>query len=404
MEPNTLPAWLLLASASLLLTVPAAGAEDYPFGSYVDTGDTDHVPAAEAVEDVRLCMIDEDGSDHWTEGEPLVLSFDGACDRVSYEDRCLVCLDDKGPGAEIEMADPEHDRFLTAVDDHNLTYVDMANENGVDPDNPTYIDLRNPQAERVDPGDLRLTSWKDHEALTTVEPGDADAGVPVSHVTGDPWDFNATDALLEQGDGFYLNTDGGTPGADFDHVPGDAIRLDDAVTDPARALIEDAMAEMGTETGEPNITAGQLAIEPTEASPGELVRIHVTAANHGQAAGAGTIDTALDGEVFDVRGTPTLEPGQQAKLVIPLPAPDAEGEVTVSVGSLEETLAIEPAETEAGQADAEPETDEVEAQNASTEEPVEEPPEQASVPALPLAGLLAAIGFAHVIAPSREAR
>lgn len=393
MRHRTSARWIALGStiAAILLAAPLAGA-DYGFGSYVDSGQVDHAPTAEGVGDTSLCIIDQNGSDRWDEGEPLVIRFNNTCDRVEYEDRCLICLDDKDPGSEIEMDDPEYDRFLTDVDDHNLTYVDMAAEGELDPDNPTYIDIRNTQAERVDPGDVRLTSWQDHEALTTVEAGDSDVGASMSHITGDPLAVGDEDALMEGPDGLYLNTDGGTPGADLEHIPSDAIRLDTEVQEPIDAKIEEALAARQEPAGNATIRVTELTVRPDEPTAGGLVHVHLTVENQGDGAGTSTVETEMDDTLADARATPQLDPGQTARLAVTLPIADDTDEVEISAGPIERPLDVEPAsETEPNE--DERDGDEVQAQGTDETSDRRQPRDQASVPLLPAAGLVALLGL-----------
>lgn len=391
--PQSALKWLALAmmiSTAMLLTTPMAAA-NYGFGSYVDTGHVDHVPTAEAIDEVRLCLIDEDGSDHWNNREPLVLRFSEECDRVGYDDRCIICLDDKEPGSEITTEDPAHGRFLIEIADYNLTYVDMAGEGGIDEANPTYIDLRNPQRERVDPGDLRLTAWHGYEALTTVEAGDQDIGASMDHITGDPLEFGDEGALMEGGDGFYLNTDGGSPGDELEHVPSDAIRLDTGVTNPTAAMIEEALADLGPQEGEPHLAVIAVDLLPEDPQPGGLLHIHITVEKQGSGPGDGTIETLLNGVLADARATPTLEPDDEAKLASTLPIPTDADQLHVSVGELVKNVTV--SSTGSGEETTE-EHEALGAQQADAATERQDKLDRAAVPSVPAGILLAAIAIA----------
>lgn len=393
-----------LALAGAALVAPAAGAA-YPFGSFVGAGDDDYTPHAEAVDTVHLCYIDTDGSDIYGAGEPLLLRFADACDRAAYDDRCLVCLDDKAPGSEIGTSDPEYDRFLSAIPDHNLTYVDVAGEGGIDPANPMYVDLQNVPGERVDPGDLRLTAWNGFEPLSVVDAGDPDVAASVDHVTGNPTEVGDEDTLYEAGEGLYLNTGGGTVGEDVRVVHEDHVRLNAEVPDRAREAAEGlAPAEP---QGTPNATVVGIEATPEPVTAGAPLFLTLTVENRGSAAGVALVRTHLDGRLVDARAAPALDPGAKTTLAATLPAPAEPGIVNVTAGMAAATVTVEAAPAEdapSTEASSDPVSTSATHDDAPLDPAPAEPAQTTASPStVPASGAIAALVALAAIALFRRA-
>ncbi len=325
------PAPLLLAALLLLVGAPLAGAATYDMGTFVGKTDADYTPTAEAIGDLSLCYIDDDGSTSYTMAEPLVLAYTATCGEAAIDDRCLICLSDGPPGHEIGVQDAEYGRTLHPAT-HNVTFVDLAGEGEVSDETPVYLDLFRIDADRVDVGDVRVTGYGDHGPMTVVQAGDADLAFGLSDLGGSQTRLGDTDVVYEAGDGVYLNADKGTIGMSDTMVEDTDIRLNADVVDPDASEVEPVAL------GAAELTVRGLDVDRSTLSTDERLVPTLTVENTGNTTGAGLVETTLDGQLVDARGSPTLAPGETARLVVTLPVPGTPGNHTLAAGGAVEVV------------------------------------------------------------------
>lgn len=335
--PSAVPLVVLAFLAGSLL-VPSAAASGYPFGSFVSKADFEYTPTAEAVTSVQLCFIDTDGSSAYEPSEPLILHFEDNCDRVAYEDRCLICLDDHAPGHEIEIQDRAYDRDLRTPADHAIRFTDRGGEGEVSDETPVYVDLFHVDQEKVHVGDVRLTGFGNHSPVSIVQPGDGDLAWPLSEIAGDETKFEQDDVVYEAGEGIYVNTDEEAIPDTDSFVEETDVRLNAGVPEP--------WASSNPAAEPANVTVTSLDA-PAEVTAGSPLRISIGVANTGSGSGSHLVETRIDGTVVDARGTPVLASGEATRLVATLVAPEEPEQITLRAGGASASLNVTPPSTSA---------------------------------------------------------
>ena len=304
--------------AVLLLPLAAA---DYTPGTAVDKKDYDFFPTP-SMRAAALCYLDVDGSQTIGINEALFIKYKtNTCGSASGKDIRLN-FEDGTPGpSRVDTDDPAYGKALTAVPAHAVRYVDLDGDGKLKKKDVLYLDIAGLTGSVVDPGDFRLMDGPGGPAFSFVKGLDADLTFPLRELKGAAGDEvgadNVNDAqlgengvLFEAGKAFYINAD--TSAADTAIEEGD-LRLGSVPTPWAL----------------PDFGAPALEIvEQTTSNHDGLRLITVVVKNVDDVTGAGLLETSVGGLVVDARGTPTLAPGEQVRMIVVLPL---DGDVAVQV-------------------------------------------------------------------------
>lgn len=355
----------LLALAVLgVLLAPAAQAVEFPFGSAVGAADYDLSPLPSASSaDLRyaLCVIDLNG-DGTAGSEDYILlllktAVAGTCPaNLAANLNSALLLNTVGgllAGTEIKIGhDIAGSRFTPgAQHPHALRYYESGTDaSKLDAADTLYLDLVGiaDATPSVGNGDLRLstvtTSKGTFLAGQLVKSGDADESRVLSNIRAASAPatklVSTTNMVYKAGSGYYVNSDFGaimgvstcaalpcTPSVTGDvGVERDDFRLNPKAVNP---LSDVAI-----------VLPDKVQLVQASVAPGQPFQVKVTAKNSGRAAGAGLLETTIDGVVVDARGTPTIEPNGVATLVVTLIAPATPGQHVVKSGTFADFLTV----------------------------------------------------------------
>lgn len=369
MRPIHLPG---LAAGVALLLAPAAQAVEFPFGSIVGSSDYDLSPLPSVSgADLRyaLCVIDVNGDGAAGAEDHILLvtkvATAGVCPAsVAANGQSALLLNTVGglvAGSEVKVA---HDIAGSALSitgpapgqfAHALRYYeDGTDASKLDAKDTLYVDLVDLGTPTVSPGDLRITTVTTPKGTFAggqlVKPGDGDESRLLANIrpaTAPATKLASTASMVyKAGSGYYVNSDAGalmgvstcaalpcTPSVTGDvGVESGDIRLNPKAANP---LSDTAI-----------VLPDKVEILQAKVAPGQPFQVKVTAKNTGRGAGAGLVETRIDGAVADARGTPTIEPNGAATLVLTLIAPATPGQHIVKSGTFADFLTVgAPAET-----------------------------------------------------------
>lgn len=170
---------LAFALVVLLLTVSltaTAQQDEYPAGELLNQESPDALLPLASLSETALCFIDETDTGGYTTEEPVILTTSGTCSGNATRDD--VRLSGQGVAGERIGTDYLAGQALSAPESAaSFSYHDTDASGALSPADTVYVKMRQVDEATVSSTDVRITSYAEQPAGSTVHHGDPDEGL-----------------------------------------------------------------------------------------------------------------------------------------------------------------------------------------------------------------------------------